>query len=165
MIDELFSIENKVIIITGSGKGIGYDLALNFVNRNAIIYCIDKAFPNKIPKNFQYSFFQKKCDITNKKQFEKICKEIFEKHKKIDVLINNAGITYPEKSKIYSEEKWIKTLQVNLTACFNCSQTALHFMIKKKNGVINIPTILASRYKRSLVLKYTNPKKNPKKTC
>ena len=63
-----------------------------------------------------------------------VCEKIFKTHKKIDVLINNAGVTFPEKSsKIYSPKNWEKTLAVNLTAVFNCSQEAIKFMIKKKH--------------------------------
>jgi len=142
MKNNLFSVEDKIIIITGSGKGIGYDLALNFAKRKAIVYCIDKSFPTKIPNEFSNLLFQKKCNITNKKNLKKICQKIFDTHRKIDVLINNAGVSYPEKSNEYPEKKWLQTIEVNLTACFNLSQIAIKHMIKKKKGVIiNITSI------------------------
>jgi len=140
---KLFSVENKVVIITGSGKGIGYHLATNLAKRDAIVYCLDLKFPNKIPKELSKVLFQKKCDILNNKDFEKKCNEIYSIHKRIDVLINNAGVTFPNNtSKYYSYNNWYKTIELNLSACFKCSQIAIKHMIKNKRGVIiNITSI------------------------
>lgn len=142
-IEELFSVDGKIVIITGAGKGIGYHLAVNMARRKAMVYCIDIKFPNKIPNDLTNLLFQNKCDLLNKKEFEKICQRIFVKHGKIDVLINNAGVSYPEiASKYYSEKKWNRTIEVNLSACFNCSQIAIKYMIKNMKGVIvNITSI------------------------
>jgi len=142
-IEELFSVDGRIVIITGAGKGIGYHLAVNMAKRKAVVYCIDIKFPNTIPNELTGLLFQEKCDLLNKKEFEKICHKIFTNHGKIDVLINNAAVSYPEKiSKYYSEKKWNHTLQVNLTGCFNCSQSVIKYMIKKKKGVIvNITSI------------------------
>ncbi len=98
---DIFSIKNKVIIITGGGKGIGRDLAINMTNRGAYVYSVDVKFQNVTHDN--KSLFQEKCDITNYKKFEKICDKIFKKYKKIDVLINCAGISLAEQkqNKIY----------------------------------------------------------------
>ena len=50
----LFSIEGKIILISGSGKGIGRHLAQSMAQNSAIVYCIDKNFPQKIPKNIEF---------------------------------------------------------------------------------------------------------------
>jgi len=139
----LFSIKNKIIIITGGGRGIGKFLATGMGKEGAIVYCIDKEFEKKDTKI--KTVFQEKCDITNAKKFQNICKKIFLRHKKIDVLINNAGITIPElKNKIYPKKKWEETININLTACLDSSQAVLEFMSKKKSGsIINITSINA----------------------
>ena len=140
--EDIFSVKNKVVIITGAGKGIGSILADEFLKRSAIVYAIDKSFPKSEPKK---KYFKKKCDITNKIQLEKICKNISKNEKKIDVLINNAGITIPNNSsKEYSLEDWKKTLDVNLTGSFLCSQIIGKIMKKQRSGsIINMTSINA----------------------
>ena len=73
--DNLFSVENFVVIITGSGKGIGYELSKSFAKNKSFVYSISLAFPNKIPKNLNKYLFQEKCDVRNEDKFRKICKK------------------------------------------------------------------------------------------
>ena len=139
---DLFSIDNKIIIVTGGGRGIGQTLSVELAKRGSIVYCLDIKFEKTTvrPKKIHY----KKCDINNVSKFGKICKDIFKKHKKIDVLINNAGISIPSKKIDYSLKDWAKTLGLNLTAVFQCSQTVLKYMKKQKNGsIVNITSINA----------------------
>jgi len=141
---ELFSINDKIIVITGGGRGIGYVLSNKMSEQGAIVYSIDKKFSRNNSKK-KLNLIQKKCDILNKIQFQMICKDIFKKHKKIDVLINGAGITKPGKNGIdYSEKDWKKTLEVNLTGSFLTSQIIIKYMKKKSSGsIINITSINA----------------------
>lgn len=140
--EDLFSIHNKVVIITGGGRGIGKLFTNEMWKRNAIIYSIDKFFPNIISKE---NYFEIKCDIVNMRQFDRICDQIFKKHGKIDILINNAGVTFPKKTDSnYPINKWEKTLKINLTAAFMCAQSVIKFMKKQKSGsIINMTSINA----------------------
>jgi NAD(P)-dependent dehydrogenase (short-subunit alcohol dehydrogenase family) len=144
-ISKLFSIENKVIIITGGGGDIGSILSKNMAKLGAHVFSIDKKFEKKISKKSETNIVQLNCDITNNIKFEKICNEIYKKFKKIDVLINNAGITLPQdKDKFYSKKNWLKTLDVNLNASFYSSQTVIKKMIiQKKGSIINITSLNA----------------------
>ena len=142
MINDLFSIKDKVIVITGSNQGIGEILAKNMQKKGAIIYRIDKRFSKTKKKDDR--IFNKVCDITNLKQIKNVCNDIFNESKKIDVLINNAGITLPGKPETYSLDSWIKTLGVNLTGSFQMSLEILRYMKKKRRGsIINITSINA----------------------
>ena len=146
MMENLFSIEGKVIIVTGAGRGIGYELATNLAKYSAIIYSLDKKFTKKIPKNLSSNIIQIKCDITNSKKIKQVFKKIFLKEKRIDVLINNAGVSFAsqKKSQSYSEKDWIQTINVNLTGSFYCSQEVIKYMLKQRNGtIINITSINA----------------------
>lgn len=144
--NDLFSVKDKVILVTGAGKGIGEFLAHNLASYSAFVCGIDIKFPSSIPKELENNLFHLKCNVTKKQSFERICKKIFSKFKKIDVLINCAGISnaVQNKNEFYPEDKWLKTIDVNLTSAFNCSQSAIFYMIKKKSGsIINITSINA----------------------
>ncbi len=140
--NDIFSVKNKIIVITGAGRGIGRFLANELSKRSAIVYAVDKTFSKKNQTN---DYFQKKCDVTNKVQFQKVCKNILKNSGKIDVLINNAGITLPNNStKDYPLEDWKKTIDVNLTGAFVCSQIIAKIMKKQRAGsIINVTSINA----------------------
>ena len=140
--NDIFSVKNKIIVITGAGRGIGYFLADELAKRSAVVYAVDKTFSKKNKRN---DYFQNKCDITNKTQFQKICKNILKDNGKIDVLINNAGITLPNNSsKDYSLKDWKKTIDINLTGAFVCSQIIAKIMKKRRTGsIINVTSINA----------------------
>ena len=89
--ESIFSIKNKVVVIIGASGDIGFTLSKNFHNENAIVYGLDKSINTSQKKLFKNNFIQ--CDVTIISQVEKIFKKIFLKHKKIDVLINDEGIT------------------------------------------------------------------------
>ena len=144
--ENLFSIEDKVIIITGAGRGIGYQLAVGLANHSAIIYSLDKKFTKKIPKNLSSNIIEIKCDITDYKKVKQIFTKIFVKEKRNEVLINNAGVSFAsqKKNQSYSEKDWIETINVNLTGSFYCSQEVIKYMLKQRNGsIINITSINA----------------------
>ena len=142
MQNNLFSLNNKIILITGSGRGIGEFLAKNIAKQGAIVYRIDNKFSKKSESS---NIFDMVCNVSNKQKIKKICDQIYKKHKKIDVLINNVGITKPEKkSQLYSEKNWDETIEVNLSSVFRISQIVIEHMIKNSKGVIiNITSLNA----------------------
>ena len=147
MQQDLFSIDEKVIIITGGGRGIGRELAIALASRGAIVHCIDIAFPNPVQNDLTHNIFDNNCDITNVLQFKTICKEIFEKHGKIDTLINNAGVTFTQEDvKNYPKDQWDRTININLTSAFSCSEAVFEYLVKCNGGsIINITSLNAER--------------------
>lgn len=141
---DLFSIKNKIVIITGAGRGIGNTIAKAFSTRGSIVYGIDLIFKSQEKTTPNLSYI--KCDVTKQQDFDRMCDVIFKRHKKIDVLINCAGISLPSTKsyQIYSKDDWHKTIEVNLTASFYCTQSVIRKMIKNKQGsIINITSINA----------------------
>ena len=143
--DNIFSLKNKVVIITGAGRGIGQHLAEKIAESQAVVFAVDKKFTKKSSKN-RKNLSKIECDITDQNGFKKICDGIIKKKKRIDVLINNAGVSMANKDsgKIYAKNKWDETIRINLTAHFTCSQQVIQYMKKQKSGsIINITSINA----------------------
>lgn len=134
-------LENKVVIITGAGSGIGKETALLFAKEGAKVVVAD--FNEKggeettadIKKNGGEAFFAK-LDVSNREQAKQMVKLTLEKYGKIDVLINNAGIVQDAFLSKMTEEQWDKVINVNLKGVFNCSQAVVEVMMNQGNGVI-----------------------------
>ena len=140
----IFSVKNKIVVITGASGDIGFNLSQKFTEAGANVYGIDKICTTTQKKYFQNNFL--KCNITKNNQVKNTFKKIFLKNKKIDVLINAAGITIPQdnSSSLKNIESWKKTLDVNLNAAYYCCMAAIEYMKKNKNGsIINITSLNA----------------------
>jgi len=145
----LFSLSNKVAVITGAAQGNGKAIAKGFLEAGAIVYFVDilkrkllKTIKEINHKNAKYII----ADITNRNASKKIVSQTYNENSRIDILVNNAGVTISEPSESYSQENWDKTYKVNLKAAFQLSQLVAKHMIKQKSGVIiNITSIGAEQ--------------------
>lgn len=141
-------LENKVAVITGGARGIGYSIAEKFASEGAKVVIldlnqdsIDKAVAklNKLQEDATGYI----ADVTNSSQITDIFKQIYKRFKQIDILVNNAGITKDNLMMRMKEEDWDAVINVNLKGTFNCTQKVSHYMMKQKNGVIlNIASVI-----------------------
>ncbi len=146
---KLFSLKDKVAIVTGAARGNGKAIAEGFLGAGAAVYFVDiseeelkKTVELTNDSNAKYIV----ADITNRNDLEKAIEKIYKEKGKIDILVNNAGITIGEPSESYKEENWEKTYKVNLKAPFILSQLVAKYMIKQENGVIiNITSLGAEQ--------------------
>jgi 3-oxoacyl-[acyl-carrier protein] reductase len=133
-------LENKVVIITGAGSGIGKETALLFAKEGAKVVVADvneKAGEEtviEIKKNGEGFFV--KLDVSNREQSKQMVKTTLEKYGRIDVLINNAGIVQDAFLSKMTEEQWDRVINVDLKGVFNCTQAVVEVMINQGNGVI-----------------------------
>ncbi|RKL63999.1 3-oxoacyl-ACP reductase FabG [Thermoanaerobacteraceae bacterium SP2] len=134
-------LKDKVAIITGGAKGIGKKTALLFAKEGAKVVICD--FDETAGKNTleelkaqgsDASFF--KVDVTNRSSVQNMVNEAKAKYGKIDILINNAGITADAFLTKMTEEQWDKVIAVNLKGVFNCSQAVAPIMMEQSSGVI-----------------------------
>lgn len=133
-------LENKVVIITGAGSGIGKETALLFAKEGAKVVVADvnekagEETAAEIKKNGEGFFVR--LDVTNREQSKQMVKDTLEKYGRIDILINNAGIVQDALVLKMTEEQWDKVINVNLKGVFNCIQAVVEVMVNQGNGVI-----------------------------
>ena len=126
----LINFKNKVVLITGSSKGIGEVIKKNFKKLGATVH----------------GFSSKEYDLTTNVGIEGICDYISDL-KKIDILINNASINFNQKLIKLKREDYNKILNINLNAYTFICKSAVNKMIEKKTKgrIINISSIAANR--------------------
>jgi NAD(P)-dependent dehydrogenase (short-subunit alcohol dehydrogenase family) len=131
---------NQVVIITGGSQGIGFGIASCFARRKASIVIADvdlkkaEAAAKKLKARGAADTLAVTCDITRREEVERMTAAVLKKFKRIDVLVNNAGICpFVEVMKM-APEIWQRTLDVNLTGAFHCTQSVAREMIRAKRG-------------------------------
>ena len=130
----MFDIRGKNIIITGSGKGIGLQLANGISEQGANVIRIDKNFKKK-----NKNFCDFKFNLENLEKISKLVKTIHKKFYRIDGLINNAGVTFHNS---FSIQKVYKTININLISSFELTKKICPIMAKNKFGsIINITSL------------------------
>ena len=138
-------LQNLNILLTGSTGGIGGAILNKLLQNkaNVIATGTNEKKLDIIKKKFS-DVIVKKFDITNHgtiQDFIEECNEIFQK--KIDVLINNAGITNDNLAIRMKDEEWNKVINLNLTSSFLLTKNTIKKMLKNKNGkIINITSVV-----------------------
>jgi len=135
------SIKEKVILITGSSRGIGKAIAELFNNEGATVIV---TYRNSIDENYFNSKNIKhyKCDVTDLKSAQETVDVIIKEHKKIEVLVNNAGISKDKLLMRMSEEEWDDVIDTNLKGVFNMTKAVTRNMLSLRYGkIINITSV------------------------
>jgi len=140
--------KNQVILVTGSTRGIGKATAEAFAAEGAIAIILgrnakqaDDVRDGITEKGFKAESF---CgDVTNLQNIGEIITKILDKYKRIDILINNAGITKDNLILRMSDSDWDDVMSVNLRGSFICTKAVTKAMLKAKKGrIINISSII-----------------------
>ena len=141
--------EKKVVFVTGASRGIGKEVALKYAENgyNVVInYASDKTDVESLKKEFEEKNVEtiiEKADVTNSNQIEELVKKAIEKFGKIDVLVNNAGITKDNLLMRMSEEEFDKVIEVNLKGTYIVTKAVTKYMMKKRSGsIINLSSVV-----------------------
>jgi 2-keto-3-deoxy-L-fuconate dehydrogenase len=133
----MFSLENKVAVITGAGSGIGKAVALLFARRQADVHLLDlneealKAAAEEIRENNGRATIHV-CDVT----VQETVRHTFEGIGRVDILVNSAGISHIGKADTTPEEEFDRVYRVNVKGVYNCLREAIPLMKQQGQGVI-----------------------------
>jgi 3-oxoacyl-[acyl-carrier protein] reductase len=150
-------LKDKVALITGGGNGIGRAIVLRFLEEGAKVVTVDldEAGLEETRKEAEQAGGQVMtvtANVTKREDVQRVIDSIIKEHGRLDVLINNAGITRDALTtrvkdgevKLMSDEQWDAVLNVNLKGTWLCSQIASVEMIKQKYGrIVNTASVAA----------------------
>lgn len=136
-------LENKVAIITGGAAGIGAATAVKFAEEGAkvVIWDIDESKGNELAKKLNAVFM--KVNTANYNDIEVSAKKVNEQFGRIDILINNAGITRDSTLKKMTVEQWQQVIDINLTGVFYCTKIISEYMLANNWGrIVNASSVV-----------------------
>jgi 3-oxoacyl-[acyl-carrier protein] reductase len=134
------SDNEKVAIVTGGARGIGLEICRELLGMGMTVVAVDlnaealAGAPEKLgnPAKFETA----KLDVTNSADFEKLVADVVEKHGRLDVMVNNAGITRDNIVVMLTDEDWDLVLKVNLKSAFIGTREAGKVMMRQRCGSI-----------------------------
>lgn len=141
--------EKQVVFVTGGSRGIGKEVALKYAENgyNVVInYVSDKTDVEALSKEFLDKGAESlilKADVSKTEEVENVVNKAIEKFGKIDVLVNNAGITRDTLLMRMKEEDFDKVIEINLKGTFVVTKAVVPFMMKKRSGrIINVSSVV-----------------------
>ncbi|UCD90412.1 MAG: 3-oxoacyl-[acyl-carrier-protein] reductase [Desulfobacterales bacterium] len=147
--------EKQIVVVTGGSRGIGRAICISFAAPNTQVFFnyFNPVDPDaelaaameteKLIAELQGSASSRSVNIANEKEVERFFAEIIENTGRIDVLINNAGITKDGLLVRMKEKDWDDVLDVNLKGAFTCTKIAAKAMMKQRHGrIINISSVV-----------------------
>jgi len=145
----MFSLKDKVALVTGSSQGIGRETALALSEAGAKVAVAARnegnlaALVEEIAAKSGEAFAVK-LDVADAEQIKAVFKAVLEKFGKLDILVNNAAITRDGLAMRMKQEDWEVVLRTNLTGAHLCIQQALATMMRARAGrIINIASVVA----------------------
>ena len=144
----MFKLGNKVSIVTGASKGIGKAIAKIFAQAGTHVVCVSRTKDdlNILKKeilNDGGSVSIYSCDVSNFDEVEGLIKNTVEEFSKIDIIVNNAGITRDGLIMRMSDEDWNTVIDINLKGTFNAIKAVSRQMMKQRSGrIINISSVV-----------------------
>ena len=142
-------MEEKVVLVTGGSRGIGKEVAMKFAKNGYNVvtnYVSDKTDKEKLKKEFEDNNVKAlvlKADVSKTEDVENLVSKAISEFGKIDVLVNNAGITRDNLLIRMPEEDFDKVLETNLKGTFLVTKAVTKYMMKKRYGsIINLSSVV-----------------------
>jgi NAD(P)-dependent dehydrogenase (short-subunit alcohol dehydrogenase family) len=143
-INELFSLNGRVAIVTGGSRGLGQEIAEGFAEAGASLMLCARRDEWLTPtvdamRGQGYRVEGMKCDVAKPSDVQAVVDKTIAAFGKVDILVNNAGVTWAAAPEVLPIDKWQKVVDVNLTGAFLFSQAAARDMLSREWGrIINI---------------------------
>lgn len=145
----LFSLKNKVALVTGASRGLGQAIAIGLAQAGATVICSSSRKGGtsktlKAIKKIGGKGIGIAADLSQRESVEKLYRKAIKKTKKIDILVNNGGTIARFPAVAFPADEWDRVIEVNLSAAFKLSQLVGKEMIARKEGkIINIASMLS----------------------
>jgi NAD(P)-dependent dehydrogenase (short-subunit alcohol dehydrogenase family) len=139
--DKLFSLKDKVAIVTGAYGDLGYSISKAYLGAGATVVLagLSKRSLDSMAQQLEsYSDFilPYVVDVSDAMQVNAMVEDVIDRFGKIDILVTAAGVQHREPIEVFNHDEWNKVLQVNLTGAFLCAQAVIKHMINRKTGRI-----------------------------
>ena len=154
------TLDDKVCIITGGASGIGLEIARRYAKAGGIVAIADiniEAAQNAV-KELGDKHMAVAMDVTSPDAVEAGVAEVVKAHKRVDVLVANAGIQIVKRVEDMPFELWRKVMSINLDGCFLCAKAVLPHMYKQKSGSIIFMGSVHSKLASALKSPYVTAK-------
>jgi 3-oxoacyl-[acyl-carrier protein] reductase len=140
-------LDKKTVVVTGAGRGIGFEIAKRFIKQGAhlVLSDISEELLSKAKSALQKhgEVISVVCDVSDPEQISELMNKTKEHFGSVDVLVNNAGVTRDTLLMRMKEEDWEFVLKVNLKGAFLATQSAARIMLKQRSGrIINISSVV-----------------------
>lgn len=146
MVLDMFKLDGKVAIVTGSNTGLGQGIAVALAQAGAKVVGVSRRESGDTEEIIgKDNFFNIIADLQDKSCINDIIEGTLKKFGRIDILVNNAGIIKRQDAIEFSEENWDAVMNVNLKNLFFLSQAAAQVMIERGEGgkIINVASMLS----------------------
>lgn len=158
-------LEGKVAIVTGGSRGIGFSIVKEYLKQGAkVVLCAsrqetaDKAVAELKAENAEWTVKGIWPNLTNYDEVKAAFDAVAAEFGKIDVLVNNAGVSAREPFTSYTTEMFEKTMDLNLTAVFNCCRAVVDGMKEQGSGVILNTSSMVGKYGQPAGIAYPTSK-------
>ncbi|WHZ04588.1 SDR family oxidoreductase [Neobacillus sp. YX16] len=144
---DLFSLQEKTAIVTGGGRGLGEQIAVAYGDAGANVVICSRNLEacqqiSEVLKAKGVRSLALKCDVSNPEEIQYVVDETMKEFGRIDILVNNSGVSWGAPALEMPEDKWDKVMNINLKAVFLFSQAVGRIMKEQRSGkIINIASI------------------------
>ncbi len=143
-------LKGKVAVITGGTRGIGFATAKKFLENEAKVVLlgskqetVERAIKQLKQMNSNYDVIGFYPNLSSKEEMNELFKEVKEIYGRIDILINNAGISSKTKIEDYTEEEYDNIVNLNIRSVFNCSKEIIPYLKETKGVILNTSSMVS----------------------